>query len=146
MADNRSIPTHGVLPHLACADVEKSIAWLTSVFDFKEHYRYGDPAAGAQMYAANALIMLTRTKPGVDTPLNAGVGTQSLTLFLDDVRPQFERVKAAGAKIVEDLNETIYGELQFGVEDLDGHRWLFAQHVRDLAPTDWGAVVAAAQP
>jgi len=32
-----------------------------------------------------------------------------------------------------------YGERQFVAEDLEGHRWLFACHVRDVAPSDWGA-------
>ncbi len=48
-----------------------------------------------------------------------------------------------GAKIVEDLHETTYGERQYGAEDLDGHRWLFSRHVRDVAPNEWGAIVAA---
>jgi hypothetical protein len=28
------------------------------------------------------------------------------------------------------------------VEDPEGHRWLFASHVRDVDPGDWGATVA----
>ena len=40
----------------------------------------------------------------------------------------------AGARIVEDLHETAYGELQYGVEDLEGHHWLFSRHARDVTP------------
>jgi uncharacterized glyoxalase superfamily protein PhnB len=36
----------------------------------------------------------------------------------------------------------MYGEKQYGVEDLEGHRWLFSQHVRDVSPEEWGAKVA----
>ncbi|MDQ3327354.1 MAG: hypothetical protein M3506_02365 [Chloroflexota bacterium] len=43
---------------------------------------------------------------------------------------------------MEDLNETAYGERQYGVEDLEGHRWLFLQHVRDMDPGEWGATIA----
>ena len=54
----------------------------------------------------------------------------------------FQRAKAAGAKIVEQLHETGYGELQYGAEDLDGHHWLFSRHARDVSPEEWGAKVA----
>lgn len=54
----------------------------------------------------------------------------------------FRRSKSAGAKIVEDLHETEYGELQYGVEDLDGHHWLFSRHARDVSPDEWGATIA----
>jgi uncharacterized glyoxalase superfamily protein PhnB len=62
---------------------------------------------------------------------------------VDDVEAHYQRAKAAGAKIVEELNETPYGEFQYGVEDLDGHHWLFARHARDVNPKDWGAKLAA---
>jgi hypothetical protein len=56
--------------------------------------------------------------------------------------PIFRKAKSAGAKIVEDLNETCYGERQYGAEDFDGHHWLFSQHARDLGPDEWGAKVS----
>ena len=64
-----------------------------------------------------------------------------LTIFVGDVDGHFARAKAAGAKIVEELHETEYGERQYGVEDLEGHRWLFARHARDVGPEEWGAKV-----
>lgn len=138
---NRSVPTNTVLPHIAYQDVAAAIAWLARVFGFTEHYRYGEPVSGAQMYAAKACIMIESTR-GRATPAQLGYGTQSLTIFIDDVDAHFSRAKSAGAKIVEDLHETEYGERQYGVEDLDGHHWLFSQHARDLSPDEWGATIA----
>jgi uncharacterized glyoxalase superfamily protein PhnB len=63
-------------------------------------------------------------------------------VFVEDVEGHYSPAKAQGATIVEELNETMYGELQYGVTDLAGHHWLFSRHARDLAPEDWGAVVA----
>ncbi len=54
----------------------------------------------------------------------------------------FRKTKAAGAKIVTELHETEYGERQYGVEDIDGHHWLFAKHARDVGPEEWGAKIA----
>jgi hypothetical protein len=53
------------------------------------------------------------------------------------------KTKAAGARILEDLHDTPYGDLQYGVKDLDGHHWLFAKHARDVSPEEWGAKVSA---
>jgi predicted enzyme related to lactoylglutathione lyase len=73
-----------------------------------------------------------------------GFGTQSLTVFVDDLEAHFQNAKGAGAKLLEDLHETVYGELQYAAEDLDGHHWLFSRHARDLSPGEWGARVAQA--
>ena len=86
--------------------------------------------------------MVTRIRAAGKNPAQLGYGTQSLTIFVDDVDEHFARAKAEGAKIVEELNETIYGEWQYGATDLEGHRWLFSRHLRDLSPEEWGAKLA----
>jgi len=141
MTANRSVPTDTVLPHIMYQDLAKAIDWLTRVFGFIEHYRYGEPISGAQMYAGKACIMVKSAR-GNESPAQLGYGTQSLTIFLDDVASHFAKTKSTGAQIVEDLHETVYGERQYGVIDLDGHHWLFSQHARDLSPDEWGATIA----
>jgi uncharacterized glyoxalase superfamily protein PhnB len=141
MLKNRSVPANVILPHLTYENVADALAWLTRAFGFTEHYRYGD-VDGAQMHLGDAWIMLSRARPGRASPAQAGCYTQSLTVFVDDVDAHFERAKSAGARIVEDLHETAYGERQYGVEDLEGHPWLFSQHARNVSPDEWGATMA----
>ena len=141
MIENRSVPTDTMLSHVVYKDVDAAIQWLSSVFGFVEHYRYGE-SSGAQMHLGNAWIMVRKARQGEATPSQLGCWTQSLTVFVDDVEAHYQKAKAAGAKIVEELNETPYGEFQYGVEDLDGHHWLFARHARDVNPEDWGAKLA----
>ncbi len=93
------------------------------------------------MRAGNAWIMVRQARH--KTPRELGFGTQSLTIFVEDVEAHFERAKSSGVAIVEDLHETEYGELQYGAEDLDGHHWLFSRHARDVSPEEWGATVRA---
>ncbi len=142
MLENRSVPPDTILPHVMYQDLPAAISWLTGSFGFSEHYRYGDPPSGAQVHLGNAWIMLKQARPGSQNPIKLGFGTQSLTVFVDDVDAHFQRTKSAGATIVEDLNVTVYGERQYGVTDLEGHHWLFSQHTQDLNPSDWGASVA----
>lgn len=141
MITNRSVPTNILLAHLTYRDVAAAAGWLSRVFDFEENYRYGgDPPSGVQMHLGDAWIMLHGRKDRSRSPAEVGVGTQSLTVFVEDVEAHFERAKKAGAQIVEELHETVYGELQYGAVDLDGHHWLFSRHAKDVAPEDWGAV------
>jgi uncharacterized glyoxalase superfamily protein PhnB len=141
---NRSVPANVLLPHLVYEDVAGAIAWLTEVFGFREHFRYGDAAQpqGAQIHLGEAWVMLSSVREGRASPARLGGWTQSLTVFVEDVEGHFERTKANRAKLVEELHETEYGELQYAVQDLEGHLWIFSRHARDVAPEEWGAVVA----
>lgn len=141
MISNRSLPTDTVLPHVMYQDIVEAISWLNHAFGFIEHYRYGDPVSGAQVKAGNAWIMLKQIQNEGKTPKQLGFGTQDLTIFIEDLEAHFEKAKSAGAIILEDLHETVYGELQYAAEDLDGHHWLFSRHACDLSPDQWGAIL-----
>jgi uncharacterized glyoxalase superfamily protein PhnB len=143
MVTNRSVPANTVLPHITYRNVAEASDWLAAVFGFAEHYRFGPPGmpSGAQMYLGEAWVMLNAADAGEKTPAELSYGTQSLTVFVNDVAAHYETSKSAGAMIVEDLHETTYGERQYGARDLDGHHWLFSTHARDVSPTEWGATI-----
>ena len=106
-----------------------------------EHFRYGEPVSGIQMSLDDAYIMLTGPRSGTDSPARLGHGTQTLTIIVADVYAHFLTSRREGAVIWEELHVTVYGERQYGVTDLDGHRWLFSEHVQDVDPKDWGAIM-----
>ena len=140
MMRNRSVPVDAVLPHVMYQDLTAAIAWLAKAFGFAEHYHYGEPMSGAQLWLGSAVVMVKQAREEA-SPAKLGFGTQSLTIFVEDVDAHCARAKTAGAKIVEEPHETVYGEYQYAAEDLDGHHWLFSRHARDLSPADWGAVI-----
>lgn len=123
-------------------DVEEAIDWLSRAFGFVEQYRYGDPVSGAQVRAGRAFLMVKRADEAESLPSQLGYGTQSLTIFVDDVEAHCERAKSAGAEILEEPHETVYGEFQYAARDLAGHHWLFSRHARDKNPEEWGAKIA----
>ena len=139
---NRSVQADIMLSHIAYQNLPEAISWLAKAFGFQEHYRYGEPVAGAQLMLGEACIMVRQAAAGQKSPAQLGYGTQSLTIFVDDVNAIFETAKAAGAKVRETPHETEYGEFQCAFEDLDGHHWLFARHIRDVRPEEWGATLA----
>jgi len=138
---NRSVPVSAILPHVVYRDLPGAIQWLTERLGFVEHYRYGDPAQGAQLHLGDAYIMVRTSRSGSTSPMEAGKWTQSVTIYVDDVDGHYRKTKAAGAKITHELTETIYGERVYGVTDPEGHPWEFSQHIRDLDPAEWGATV-----
>jgi uncharacterized glyoxalase superfamily protein PhnB len=140
---NRSVPTNTLIPHLIYRDYLAAAAWLIRVFNFTEHFRYGDPTSGGmQLHLNDAHIMITGTRPNADSPINLGACTQYLTIIVPNVEAHYQHTRQHQATIWEDLHETVYGERQYGAYDLDNHRWIFSQHARDLSPTDWGATLA----
>ena len=93
------------------------------------------------MYLGEAWIMLDAADSGQKTPAELGYGTQSLTVFVPDIGAHDGKARSAGAVIVEDPHETIYGERQYGARDPDGHHWLVSAHARDVSPAEWGAAI-----
>jgi uncharacterized glyoxalase superfamily protein PhnB len=143
MVENRSVPANILLSHVHYRDVGEAVRWLGNAFGFEEHFRYGDPAApsGSQVHLGDAWLMIRQAGANEKTPAQLGYGTQSLSIFVEDVEGHFARAKAAGAKIVEEPHETEYGEFQFAALDYEGHHWIFARHARDAEPSTWGATV-----
>jgi len=142
MLRNRSVPADAVLPHIVYKNLPQALDWLVATFGFTEHYRYGEPLSGAQIRLGNAWVMVNAAKDcNAKNPAELGYGTQSLTIFVEDVENHCAHARKSGANIVEELHETIYGELQYGVRDLEGHHWLFSRHAHDVDPSAWGATI-----
>jgi uncharacterized glyoxalase superfamily protein PhnB len=140
MKPNRSIPSATVIPVLVYPDVRAAVEWLTTVFGFAERVRIGEDHRSQMRIGADGAVIIADTH-GERTPPQPGVETHLLKVRVEDVRAQYERVKSHGATIVADLAELPYGELQFTVDDLAGHRWEFSETVRDVAPEEWGGMV-----
>jgi len=91
VSSNRSVPTDTVLPHITYRNLEEAMRWLSEAFGFEERYGYGNPASGAQMGAGNAVVMLNQARHGEATPKELGFGTQSLTIFIQDIESHYGR-------------------------------------------------------
>jgi uncharacterized glyoxalase superfamily protein PhnB len=144
MLTNRSAPSDTTLAHVFYEDVGAAMDWLSKHFQFVEYYRYGPPdqPQGGQIRLGKACVQLATVRAGRAIPNSVGVATQMTTVFVEDVESHFRHAKSAGTEIFEELNETMYGERQYGAIDLAGHQWLFSQHIRDANPAEWGAMVA----
>jgi uncharacterized glyoxalase superfamily protein PhnB len=48
-------------------------------------------------------------------------------MSVDDVDAHHARARAAGARILSEPEDSDFGDRHYRVEDLEGHRWMFAQ-------------------
>lgn len=135
-----------VVPVLAYEDVAAAIAWLSRVFGFREVLRWTDPAGVvrvAEMESDGGAVMLEARQDG-----HAGGGRPPshgchyVLVLVDGVDEHFQRARQAGARIIAEPEDKPWGLRQYMVEDLDGHRWEFSEHLRDVRPEDWGATPA----
>ena len=140
MKSNRSIPQATVIPVLVYPDVRAAVEWLTVVFGFAERIRIGEDHRSQMRIGEDGAVIIADVR-GQRTPPEPGVETHLLKVRVDDVRALYERAQAHGAQIVAELAEQPFGELQFTVDDLAGHRWEFSETVRDVAPEEWGGTV-----
>jgi uncharacterized glyoxalase superfamily protein PhnB len=63
---------------------------------------------------------------------------QSVVVRVEDVDLHLERAQSHGARVVSPPKEHMFGERQYNVEDLAGHRWTFSQSIADVDPETWG--------
>ena len=131
--------TPRISPYLYYQDVAAALEWLARSFGFSERMRMPGPdgvVMHAEMELADGLVMMGCPGSDYRNPKQLGGQTQSLYIYVDDVDKHFEHAKQAGATIVDEPEDQFYGDRRYTAEDPEGHRWFFAQHVRDVAPED----------
>lgn len=135
-----------ITPYLLYEDVDGALGWLAAAFGFKETLRFSDDSGTvlhAEMEFAGETIMLGHPGPGYRNPKRIGHATQFVHVYVDDVESHFARAKEADAVILAEPSDQPYGDRRYDAEDLEGHRWSFAQRVRDVPPEEWGATVTS---
>jgi uncharacterized glyoxalase superfamily protein PhnB len=144
MKYNRSVPPVTVVPVVYYPDVRAAVTWLNAAFGFVERTRIGERHR-AQMSIGADGAMIVAERRGQNTALGDEV-THLIRVRVEDVGAQFDRACAHGARVLEPPTDREYGERDCTMEDLAGHRWQFAETVRDVAPEDFGCQTVAPWP
>ena len=147
-----------IIPMVSYEDVPAAADWLCSAFGFNERLRYtaeDGTVSHVQLELEDGLVMLGNPDGRYVSPKRHAESCETmrsvyetpfvsdgLHVYVADVAAHFERARTAGATILSELEETPFGDRHYRVEDPEGHRWMFAEHVRDVAPDDWGAETA----
>jgi uncharacterized glyoxalase superfamily protein PhnB len=130
MPTNRSMAPGPVVPELLYADVALAARWLCDAFGFTERLRIGRHRI--QLHVGTGAIVV------VEAGDDASAGGGRVMVPVSDVDAHYERAHGAGAKVLGEPMTYPFGERQYSVIDIGGHRWTFTQTVADSDPATWG--------
>ncbi|MGH3170487.1 MAG: VOC family protein [Trebonia sp.] len=133
-----------VLPRLRYEDLSTAVRWLCEAFGFSEHLRWANGKGlvqHAEIRLGDVLVELSAAHDEYEPPKRFGKLSQSLILLVDDVDDHHARARAAGAHIITKPADMPWGLRQYTADDLAGHRWEFAQYMREVPAAEWGAVL-----
>ncbi|HET6551992.1 MAG TPA: VOC family protein [Dyella sp.] len=135
MIRNRSMPPGVFIPTLAYRSVPEAADWLCRVFGFQERLRIGDHRV--QLVYGGASMVVTESA----TDAVAVDMMHAVMVHVPDVDAHHARALQCGAKILGTPMDHPYGERQYAVEDIGGHRWVFTQSIADVDPAAWGGLL-----
>jgi len=130
-----------------------ALAWLERAFGFEVTMAIEAPPDAPDMVhyemsvGGRGRIMIGgQWAEWVKSPKGVGgANTQYVHVMLEgDLDAHCERARAAGASIVAEPVDEFYGDRTYRAADLEGHRWTFAVHVRDVSRAE--AEAAIGQP
>lgn len=122
--------TQTITPYLLYEDGAAAIEFATRAFGFREVQRMTGAGGGlhAELELAPDVGRIYLGQPQGDFRNPATVGrTSQVYVLVDEVDSHCERAKAAGATIIEELNDLPFGHRRYGCADPQGHEWYFAQ-------------------
>jgi uncharacterized glyoxalase superfamily protein PhnB len=131
MRFNRSVPPCPVIPVLMYPDPSAAAEWLVTAFGFRVRLRIANHRV--QMWAGEGCFTIAEG----DVAPNRSCVVQ---VRVENVREHCERARRAGAKILTEPVEHVYGERQYNAEDFYGHVWDFTETIADVEPERWGGV------
>ncbi len=114
-------------PQLFVADIAASCEFFTRKLGFAVAFTYGEPPFYGQVFRDGARLNLRcLSKPAVDPQLRDSQHLLSASITLDDLKPLFLELQAAGVEFHQTLKTEPWGARTFIVRDPDGNLILFA--------------------
>jgi uncharacterized glyoxalase superfamily protein PhnB len=135
---NRAAPDAAVIPVLYYPNVREAVGWLTTALPFTVRLRIGDHRC--QLLHGNGAIVVATPGGHADaapSTLETPAG-HSIMLRVAAIDPLFERAKAAGARVLAEPADHMYGERQCSFVDPWGRPWTLSETIFDSDPSDWG--------
>jgi uncharacterized glyoxalase superfamily protein PhnB len=130
--------TPDIYPRLAYRDELAAVEYLARVFQFVE-----DRAARMEfdgnylcwMRVGSGVLMLGHANTDVHlihSPLDAGLTTVMLNVYVRDIDAHYAHAVREGADITMELADAFFGERRYEATDLEGHRWHFGERFADI--------------
>jgi PhnB protein len=119
---------HTVTPRLFVRDADKLVDFLKTAFGAKERPR-ADKRSPAEIVIGDSILIVGNVGARPAMPA-------FLYLYLPDADAAYRRAVKAGAKSLEEPQDTHYGDRRAMVEDAFGNIWQIATHIEDVSPEE----------
>ena len=124
-----------ITPYLLYEDVAGALRFLTKAFGFRKSGTTMSDKNGKVTHAAmkfgDDLMMMGCPGRTYKNPKRLGGATHMLYIQVKNADAHFARAKKAGAKILEEPEDTFYGHRRYGAEDPEGHQWYFFHELKE---------------
>jgi uncharacterized glyoxalase superfamily protein PhnB len=132
------LTTPDVYPRLAYRNELAAVEYLTRVFGFVENREARQEHDGNHLCwlrLGTGLVMVGHANTDVHlihSPLDVGLTTVMMMVYVDDVDTHYAQAVAEGANITVELEDMFYGERRYEAADLEGHGWHFGERFADI--------------
>jgi PhnB protein len=141
-----------ITPGLAVADIAASVRFYSEVLGFDVVFTFpGDDGvlAHASVRLGDSEVMFGRLQASEQHdqgPLGRGVILYATVAGDEDIDAYFQRVKAAGATIVQEPADQFWGNRDWAVADPDGYRVYISKVIRTVSADDMREAMLAGAP
>jgi uncharacterized glyoxalase superfamily protein PhnB len=109
------------------ADELAALEFLSAALGLEERARLDNPDGTISVWlgCGESALMISRASSaaGRHSPQETGKPTAMLNVHVDAIDAHHQRAVAAGARIVTELEDTLWGIRRYEVLDAEGHRW-----------------------
>lgn len=130
-----------ITPYLCVNDSVAAIEFYEKAFGARQRLRIAAPGrkvGHAELTIGKALIMLADEYPEMQFRSAASLGGSPVTihLYVEDVDAFCQRAVAAGARLVQAVEDRFYGDRSGTLVDPFGHVWAISTHKEDVSPEE----------
>jgi PhnB protein len=145
MSSVKPIPDgyHTATPYLYIKGAADAIEFYKKAFGAVELFRMDGPGGTighAEIKIGDSPIMLADEFPdmGAVSPTTLGGAGVSILLYVEDVDAMAAQAVAAGAKVLQPVENKFYGDRMGSLQDPFGHQWHLGTHIEDVSPEEMG--------
>jgi PhnB protein len=139
---------HSATAYLIVDGAAKALDFYKRVFGASEKMRMpspGDKVGHAEIVIGDSMIMLADEHPemGARGPRAFGGSPVSMMVYVEDVDAIVKTALAAGAKLIQPVEDKFYGDRSGTIEDPFGHHWHVSTHKEDVPAEEMARRAAA---
>jgi PhnB protein len=138
----KSIPEgyHTITPTLTFKDTRKALDFYKKAFGAVETFVMPGPDGKGVMHASikignSSLMMGDECREAPNRSAEAlGGSPVTFYVYVEDSDASFKKAAAAGASVLQPMQDSFWGDRMGTVKDPFGHSWTFATHTKDFTP------------